>query len=421
MPTREATGPKGEAAATPEPDAFELFNRGLGHGRVDDLHPAFGAWQRRGPVHRVGPWAMVDDAAPPIAGAPDIYTVMSHELGAQVLLDHETFSSAFYAGTMGVSMGHTLLEMGEPEHGRHRNLLQKAFTRRELERWEASLVRPIVSAHVDRFAGRGRADLVRELTFPFPVAVIAGMIGLPQEELASFHRWAVEVLAIAFDRERGLEASRQLADRFTRLVRERRAAPGDDLVSLLAEAELDGARLSDGEILAFLRLLLPAGAETTYRSSSNLLLGLLTHPDQLAALRDDPALLAQAIEEGLRWEPPITAIPRLATRDVELAGVTIPKGGIVFVNLGAANRDPTRHADEHAFDIFRVPKQHLAFGFGPHRCLGMHLARLETRVALEVLLDRLSGLRLDPEAPDVHVTGLVMRAPDALPVRFDVV
>lgn len=179
---------------------------------------------------------------------------------------------------------------------------------------------------VDAFATEGSADLVRQLTFPFPVHVIAGMLGLPEEDLPSFHRWAVELISIAIDPGRGLAASAKLRDYFAGVLDERRAAPRHDVISVLAEAEHDGERLDDEEIFAFLRLLLPAGAETTYRSSSNLLFALLTHPEQLEALREDRSLMPQAIEEGLRWEPPLIGIGRRATRDVEIEGVTIPAG-----------------------------------------------------------------------------------------------
>jgi cytochrome P450 len=188
---------------------------------------------------------------------------------------------------------------------------------------------------------------------------------------------------------------------------------------VLVQAELDGQRLTDDEIIAFLRLLLPAGAETTYRSSSNLLFGLLCHPEQLEGVRRDRALIPQAIEEGLRWECPLLSIMRTATGDTEVEGVAIPAGAAVSVHLGAANRDPARWTDPDRFDVFRLPRPHIAFALGPHVCLGMHLARMETRVALETLFDRLPGLRLDPAADDVHISGLVFRSPQALPVVFD--
>src|SRR5262249_37501653 len=150
--------------------------------------------------------------------------------------------------------------------------------------------------------------------------------------------------------------SQKLRDYFAEILAERRRSPKDDVVSVLAGAELDGQRLEDEEIFAFLRLLLPAGAETTYRSSSNLLYGLLSRPEQLAALREDRSLMRRAIEEGLRWEAPLTGIARTATREVELDGVKIPAGAVVSVCLGAANHDGRRYDRPEEFDIFREPK-----------------------------------------------------------------
>jgi cytochrome P450 len=345
--------------------------------------------------------------------------VLSFDAVQQVLRDGQTFSSSGYADSMGLVMGHSILEMDEPEHNRYRQLIQQAFTRKAMERWEADLVRPIVDGMVDEFADAGHADLVRQLLFPFPVHVIAGMLGLPREGLSEFHSKAVELISIATDIERGLYASQWLYDYFAAIIADRRERPQGDVISVLAEAELEGQRLTDDEIIAFLRLLLPAGAETTYRSSSNLMFGLLSNPDQLADLRDDRTLMQQAIEEGLRWEPPLTGIGRTAVRDAEVAGVTIPAGSSVSVEMGAANRDPARWPDPDRFDIHRDLQTHMAFAHGPHTCLGMHLARMETTVAISAILDRLPNVRFDPDAEPPQISGLMFRAPNALPVVFD--
>ena len=191
----------------------------------------------------------------------------------------------------------------------------------------------------------------------------------------------------------------------------------NDVISVLVKAELEGQRLTDDEIIAFLRLLLPAGAETTYRSSSNLLFGLLTN-NQLDALRADRDLMPQAIEEGLRWEPPLLTIMRTATCDTVVEGVDIKAGATIVVNMGSANHDEKYWENPEEFDIFRRAPQHLAFAFGPHMCLGLHLARMETRVVVGRLLDRLPDLRLDPEAEAPYITGMTFRAPNALPVIF---
>jgi cytochrome P450 len=409
-----------DPAVLDEEDPFEAFDRASGAGVVRDPYPDFAELRHRGAVHVMDMRKMFglgDDVELP-ENLPPSYSVVSCEAVTNVLRDGATFSSSGYAAFMGVVMGHSILEMDEPEHHQYRGLVQQAFTRKAMERWEAELVRPIVDRYVDAFVDRGRADLVRELTFPFPVQVIAGMLGLPAEDLPQFHAKAVAMINVSADWETGLAASQWLHDYFAGILTERREAPGDDVISVLAQAELDGHTLDDEDIFAFLRLLLPAGAETTYRSSSNLLFGLLTHPDQLKALQEDRGLMPQAIEEGLRWEPPLTGISRVATRDVEIDGVTIPAGSMVHVNIGSANHDETRYDRPDEFDIFRDPKQHMAFAFGPHMCLGMHLARMETTVALNALFDRLPDLRLDPDASDVHITGLTFRAPRSLPVVF---
>jgi cytochrome P450 len=316
-------------------------------------------------------------------------------------------------------MGHTILEMDEPEHHAYRSLIQQAFTRKAMEAWEADIIRPVIDRHIDRFVDAGRADLVRQLTFPFPVHVIAGMLGLPDEDLPKFHRWAVELISVGVDFDMAMGASRALGDYFGAILTDRRRHPRHDLISELAAAELDGQRLSDEEIFAFLRLLLPAGAETTYRSSSNLLFGLLRDPAQLDALRQDRSLTGPALEEGIRWEPPLTGIMRTSTVDTEVSGVKIPAGSVLSVQIGAANRDESRWDHPDRFDIHRPQKPHAAFASGVHMCLGMHLARMETTVAINAVLDRLPEVRLDRDVPTPSITGLTFRAPNSLPVVFD--
>jgi cytochrome P450 len=401
-----------------EADFIEEMDRGYQADLVRDPYPVYHELRRESPVfvghlwQRLGlPMRLSAEQLPPA------YSVLGHAAVSEVLRDGERFSSAVYAHSIGLVMGRNILGMDEPEHGAYRKLLQKGFIRRALERWESEAIRPVVREHVARFAARGHADLLRELHFPFPVTVIARMLGLPERDLEQFHRQALHLISIGFDWERSLRASQALGEYFGGIVAERRRRRRDDLVSTLAHATLDGKRLSDEEIIAFLRLLLPAGAETTYRSSANLAFGLLTHPEQLEAIRRDRSLIPQAIEEGLRWEPPLSIIVRVATRDTELAGVRIPRDAVLSVNVAAANHDETRYAEPERFDIFRPPRQHLAFGFGPHRCLGMHLARIETQVVLETLLE-LPELRLDPEGGDAHIRGLVFRSPNRLPVRF---
>ena len=406
-------------------DPFEAFNRSAGMGVVENPYPIFALVR---PDHQIKrediTEALIegidtDVEFMSVSTNSGVFTAFGFDAVQQVLKDGETFSSAGYAEVMGQVMGHTILEMDEPEHHTYRGLVQQAFSRKAMETWERDLVRGVVDEHIDAFAARGQADLVRELTFPFPVVVIARMLGLPREDLPMFHRQAVEMIGAAFDPDRASVASRALHDYFLPIISERRAQSSDDVISVLVRAELEGTRLSDDEIIAFLRLLLPAGAETTYRSSSNLLYGLLSNPDQLDALRADRDLMPRAIEEGLRWEPPLVGIMRTATRDVEIEGVHIPAGSMISVNIGSANHDERVWENPEAFDIFRPPKQHVAFAWGPHMCLGLHLARMETRVLLNQLFDRLPNLRFDPDTEPPQITGMAFRAPPALPVVWD--
>jgi cytochrome P450 len=399
---------------------FERFNRLMGADRCRTPYPEFAAMRAEGPVLRrelESTLGLSEDALR--SGNPELYLAVSHDAVAQVLRDGDAFSSGAYRESMGIVMGPNILVMDEPEHGRFRNVIQAAFSKKAVEDWERGLIRPIVENLIDRFVNHGRADLVRELTFPFPVHVIAGMLDLPRADIPIFHGLTVDLISVAFDWQRGLEASSRLAEYLTPLIEARRKRPADDLISQLAISEVDGRPLDNAHVLGFLRLLLPAGAETTYRSSSNLLFGLLTHPDQMKALDADRSLLLPAIEEGLRWEVPLTSISRLCTRDTEVEGVLIPAHSLVEVVIGAANHDETRFERAEEFDIHRPPRPHLSFAFGPHRCLGMHLARTEMQVVIEAVLDRLPNLRLDPTADDVHITGRGFRAPRELPVLFD--
>ena len=401
-------------------DPFEEFNRSVGAGVVENPYPLLAMARAKGPLLKENLEAelLAAEVDPQVTMGPEVFTAFSYDAVQTVLRDGETFSSAGYADVMGVVMGHTILEMDEPEHHTYRGLVQQAFSRKAMERWEEEAVGPIVDECIDAFIERGNAELVRELTLPFPVNVIASMLGLPRADLPQFHRWAIELISVSFDWERGTRASAQLRDYFAGVLAERRAHPANDLMSILAVSELDGQHLTDEEIFAFLRLLLPAGAETTYRSSSNLLFGLLTHPDQLDALRADRALMPKAIEEGLRWEPPLTTIVRTATRDTVVDGVDVPAGAVVITNMGSANHDEKYWERSEEFDIHREQRQHLAFAFGPHMCLGMHLARMETRVVLERIFERLPNVRLDPAADAPQITGMTFRAPPALPVLF---
>ena len=383
-------------------------------GDVRDPYTELARLRREEPVQRIDLSLMPHEESKPV------FMVYRHEDVAQMLRDNETFSSSIVIDAFGDALGkHLMLGMDEPEHGRYRALVSRAFTQKSLARWEDQLLGPIGNDLIDRFATRGSADLVKEFTFHYPTQIIAGLLGLPREDYPQFQRWSISLLSITVNRERAVAASNALRDYFVPILAARRANPQDDLISGLAVAELDGERLTDEEIFCFLRLLLPAGIETTFRSLGNLLFGLLSNPEQFDAVLDDRSLLPPAIEEAVRWEPPLLIITRVATKDTELGGVAIPKGSAVMPMLGAANRQEERYPDPDRFDIFRPARAHIGFGHGAHVCIGMHLARLEMRVAMNLLLDRLPNLRLDPNGDDPHIRGQVFRSPTSLPVLFD--
>ena len=333
--------------------------------------------------------------------------------------DSGLFSSAINAETMGPVMGTIILAKDGDEHRRYRDLVAKAFRASALERWGDELIRPTIHALLDRIAPLGRADLVADVTHAFPVKIIAAILGVPVEDYAKFQEWAEQINLGPTDYETSLAASKAMREYLSPIVEDRRDNPRTDLISDIVHAEVDGERLDDEHIYGFLRLLLPAGAETTYRVLGNALFALLTHPDVLEEVQADRALLPAVIEETLRWETSVTMVNRQADRDADVAGATIPSGASVLVATGSADRDETRYDDPDAWDLHRPPKPHLAFGTGRHQCLGMHLARLELRIALDAILDRLPNVRLDPDAPSPRITGFAFRSPPALRVLFD--
>ena len=336
-----------------------------------------------------------------------------------VLRDGQRFSSSINAEHIGQYMGELILAMDGQEHRSYRNLVAHAFRASALERWDDSLIRPTIIRLLDEIAPQGRADLVRDITSKYPVQVICGLVGVPLADSAQFHHWAEQINTGPLHPEEGMAASRAMRDYLAPIVEDRRVHPRHDLISDLVHAEIDGERLTDEKIYGFLRLLLPAGAETTFRVMGNALTALLTHPDVLERVRADRTLLPAVIEETLRWETSVTQVSRVAAVDAEAGGCPIPKGAAVSVITASANHDEARYDDADEFDIDRPVQNHLAFGTGQHQCLGMHLARLELRVGLDLILERLPNLRLDPDQPPPVIAGLAFRGPLSLPVRFD--
>jgi cytochrome P450 len=380
-----------------------------------DPYPFFEYKRKTEPVWRGT--VMDHSKAPPELIPDEEWTLFDYNSVFQAFRDDEVFSSAGYDQTIGLVFGPTILAMHGKQHHDHRSLVAKAFRASALQRWEPGVIDPICRELVDEIKDRGAADLVTAVTFEFPTRVTAALLGLPREDLELFRRLSMDLISIPFDIEAGLRASVELHDYFLDQVEQRRRKMTSDVIGDLVAAEIDREKLTDDAIISFLRLLLPAGLETTYRSSGNLLYLLLTHPDQLQAIQHDRSLMPAAIEEGLRYETPLTSVTRTTTRDIEIGGVTIPAGAAVNLCTGSANRDDARWPEPNKFDIHRPRQPHIAFAGGIHMCLGMHLARVETRSMLNSLFDRVADLALVPD-DDTKIVGLTFRSPNKLPVTF---
>jgi cytochrome P450 len=397
-------------------DAQEKFDAGMGADGDASPYPLLRELRAKGPVHpgwpEMGIWENTGEG-------PPIFTAYTFDAVKAVFTDNKAFSTRCYEAIVRPLQGPTILELDEPEHQVYRKLHEYAFARPSMRRWEVELVGPLVERTVDKLRDAKRADLVAEVFMPIPVRVIAALLGLPEADVPEFHRLGIDLLGFRADMDCALRASAKLREYFVGILADRRRDPRDDMVSVLADAEIDGVRLSDEQIFGFMRNLLPAGAETTSRSTASLAFGLLTHTDQLADVLADRTLLAQAIEEGIRWETPLLNFVREATRDIEFGGQQIPAGSLIAVNLGSANHDETRWDHPERFDIFRERKPHIGFGHGAHVCIGMHLARLESTIIFNTLFDRLPGLRLDPEATYPYIAGMYFRSPPRLDVVWD--
>jgi cytochrome P450 len=352
-------------------------------------------------------------------------TVMftSYELVNAAFKDEETFpSAAFYGNTVTDVLGRNLQCMYGEEHKRNRALASPAFRQRLMPGLVQPLLEPVAHELIDRFEARGEADLVAEFTKRYPFKIILRLLGLPQASEEQVTTWALGMLDIQQNHDFARRCSQEFTAFVDPIMQHRRTEPADDLISALATTEFDGDRLTDDEIMNFLKLLFPAGADTTYLGLGNTLYALLTNPEQLDVVRRDPATECRwAAEEGLRWNAPVALLPRHNPHDVVWHDVAIPGDTPLIFAIAAANRDPAVFEDPERFDVTRRPGGVLTFGFGTHFCLGAHLARAELDVCLRVLLERLPNLRLAP-SDDVRITSSfvqLLRGPNRLPVRFD--
>jgi cholest-4-en-3-one 26-monooxygenase len=294
---------------------------------------------------------------------------------------------------------HVLISTDPPRHTKLRLLVNRGFTPRMITRLDVR-IRELATATVDALEGRDECDLVHDIAFELPALVIAELMGLPAEDRALVVDWAGRIFGLqdaegTSSSETFLGAATEMFEYASELAATKRANPGDDIVSALLQAEVDGERLEELDFDCFFLLLNLAGVETTQTLVAQGMLALLDRPDDRARLADDPSLLPGAVEEMLRWVTPVHGFARVATTDTELHGVPIRAGDRVALWYAAANRDETVFEDPDTFDIDRDASSHVSFGAGgPHYCLGAHLARLEACALLEELLTRAPQLEL---------------------------
>ncbi|MBB4614255.1 cytochrome P450 [Novosphingobium taihuense] len=352
---------------------------------------------------------------------PDVpkFSVVGSKEVEEALIDPARFSNSGYEVTLGHTFGMgSISVMDNPVHGRWRRIFQKIFLPQHVKTWGETIVDPVVHGLMSSFLPRGEADLVAEFTHSYPFEVIYKQLNLPRSDVGTFQRLAIGQTDFEH-MPQAIEAGIKLGEYFRALVEERRANPGDDLISMLATTEDDGVHLPELVLISFLRQLMNAAGDTTYRGTSILLSALLRNPDQLEAVGKDRSLIPAAIEEALRWDGPVLSQTRVAVRDTELGGVKIPAGSYLDVLAGAANRDPAIYPDPDRFDIFRERHAHYSFARGPHICVGQHLARVEMTRALHAVMDNLRNLRLDPDKPAPAIRGYMMRVPEHIYVKFD--
>ncbi|MFB7450084.1 cytochrome P450 [Streptomyces sp. NPDC056194] len=375
-------------------------------------YPYYAKLREAGPVHEV---RMPDGF--------QFWLIVGHEEARAALADQRLAKSPSVIGVRPPEedvIGVHLLSADAPDHTRLRRLVTAEFTGRRVESLRPRIER-LTHELADAMEPAGRADLVDAYAFPLPITVICELLGVPAEDRDTFRGWSNELVTPTG--ERGiLDALEGFGGYLDGLIEDKRAAgPADDLLSgLIAARAEDGDRLSGPELRAMAYLLLIAGHETTVNLISNTVRNLLTHPEQLAALRADPDLLDGAIEESLRYDGPVeTATFRVTREPVTVGDTVIPAGQSVIVGIGASDRDPARFPEPDRFDVRRDTRGHLAFGHGIHYCLGAPLARLEGRIALRTLLDRFPLLELDQEPDSLDwLPGMLMRGTRRLPVRW---
>jgi cytochrome P450 len=354
-----------------------------------------------------------------------MWMVFDFEGVKRVVNDHEAFSSRVPAPD------NWFIFFDPPQHTKLRALIARAFTPKSIVNLEPR-IRELSCELLDKVVERREMDIAADYSVPLPMKVIAEMIGIPVSDWTQFRDWSDAILKLSYTM-RGMEADKEAVNAgrdfaaasaemdayLGEMIAQRRVTPRDDLLTRLVEAEVDGERLTQKEILGFFQLLIVGGQETTTNLINNAMLCLLENPDQLARLRSAPELLASTIEEVLRYRSPIQWIMRAPRHDISMHGQVIPAGKLVLAMLGSANRDPKQFHDANQFDMTRSPNPHIAFGHGIHSCLGAALSRMEARIALLDLFSRLKGLELASNEPWSPRKALHVHGPACLRLRFE--
>ncbi len=355
-----------------------------------------------------------------MGGRLPVFYIVGHAALSEAFRDGERFPPGHaYQIISRPYIGETFMSMDEDRHRLWRPPMTPAFRRSVIDRLEASELLPIGHALVDEIEADGEADLVASFTHRFAFAIICRQLGLPRDREREFYDWSMDLMFGGLDLEKSRRADAQLTAYVEPVIEARRAEPRDDVISHWLRTEVEGAPVGPAEILAHVRLFFTAGATTTSDALGNLIHALLTHPEAWEACVADPVRHADAVQELLRWNPPVAAQPRFSRpdREVTFEGVRMPPGSSVLFGIAAANRDPAVYDDPGRFDLDRRPGELLSFGPGLRTCPGMHLAQKNLRVALAVLTERLPKLRLR-DAERAAPRRILLRGPAALPVRW---
>ncbi len=370
----------------------------------------------RGSQVRFGDYVLPNILLTAKACEGDVYAAVTWDAVRTLYTRPKLFSSRCFVDSLGLQ-GPTLTTMDPPEHSKYRMVAQPGFTPAHVMRFETEVIRPVIARRFTDLRGKGRAELVRDLTTGIAFEINGSFIGFSREDVTFIT--SCKKMAFSHDREAVAKASAAQYAFALNLIAERRAHPRDDLISFMARQQVDGAPVSDRNLVGIVNVVLAGGVDTIYKQSGNIVAMLLHNPAQLEILRGDRSLIPAFVAESLRYDGVATHFPRMATEDTVLEGVDIPRGGIIFGMIFAANRDPARWTDPHELDVTRAPKANMSFSAGPHACIGAPIARMALQCFTEHLLDDLPGLRWDPAQPTPRITGWTQRMALSLPVLWD--